>query len=122
MGMIFCRALNTEYGHMEVGEPEPATYPLERRRSRKRLADGGVLFVDMGLYPADSDLTITCEVSRETRDKLSLAFQDNVRSYAYAGRAGVFFVGLFRLDDRWRDKKTDTWTITMILQIESKET
>ena len=122
MGVIFCRSLNTEYGYIEVGEPEPATYPLERRRSRKRLADGGVLFVDMGVYPADQDITITCEVDRETRDKLTLAFLDSVRQYAYAGRAGVFFVGLFRLEDRWRDKLTDTWRITMILQIESKET
>lgn len=122
MGVIFCRSLNEDYGYLEVGEPEPAAYNLERRRSRKRLADGGVLFTDMGLYPQDQDLVINCQVDRETRDKLKQAFEDSDRNYAYAGRAGVFFVGLFRLEDRWRDRKTDTWFVTMTLQIESKET
>jgi len=122
MGTIFCRQLNTEYGYIEVGEPVPAVYPLERRRSRKRLADGGVQFVDMGLYPADSDLTIHCELDGNTREKLENAFEDNSRQYAYAGVAGVFFVGLFRFKAELRDKLTDTYNVDMILQIESKET
>jgi len=122
MGTIFCRSLNADYGFLEVGEPEPASYSLERRRSRKLLADGGVLFTDMGLYPQDRDLTVNCEVDRETRDKLKLAFEDGVRSYAYAGRMGVFHVGLFRMEPRWRDRITDTWYLTLILQIESEET
>ncbi len=122
MGIIFCRQLNAEYGYIEVGEPLPAVYPLERRRSRKRLAGGGVQFVDMGLYPADADLAIHCEVDQETRDKLEQAFEDNIRQYAYTGLAGVFHVGLFRFSSELRDKVTNTYNIDMILQIESKET